>query len=447
MSTKSLWFLWLISTLVLSGVLGYELFAESQKPHFLPGQTSLGHFQIELECSACHTESFADQQAIQQSCVDCHGAELDAVRDSHPRSKFTDPRNADRLARIDARYCVSCHSEHTPETTRLMGVTQPQDFCAYCHEDIADERPSHEGMGFQTCASSGCHNYHDNQALYEDFLLEHASEPALIVAGKLPLTSMEELIQVSGVSWSPYQPASGETLKQQGWQEAHEQWTSSAHGAADVGCVNCHQPDTDEAWADQPGTEVCATCHESEAKGFLAGRHGMRLAQDLPPMTPAQARLPMKENASHKELTCNSCHSPHEQNTTTAAVEACLGCHNDDHTLAFEQSPHHDTWVSFLEGGVSREEAVSCATCHLPRTEYKQFSNTIVRVDHNQNNTLRPNEKMIRTTCMHCHGLGFSLDALASEDLIQSNFTGLPATHIQSIDMALDRIEPSNTTP
>ena len=47
---------------------------------------------------------------------------------------------------------------------------------AHCHLDIAEDRPSHEGMGFETCASAGCHNFHDNRGLYEDFLLKHLHE-------------------------------------------------------------------------------------------------------------------------------------------------------------------------------------------------------------------------------------------------------------------------------
>ena len=34
-------------------------------------------------------------------------------------------------------------------------------------------------MGFETCASAGCHNFHDNRALYEDFLIKHANTPWL----------------------------------------------------------------------------------------------------------------------------------------------------------------------------------------------------------------------------------------------------------------------------
>ena len=38
---------------------------------------------------------------------------------------------------------------------------------------------------------------------------------------------------------------------------------------------------------------------------------------------------------------------------------------------------------------------------------------------------------------MNCHGLGFSIDALADPLLIEANFRGSPARHIESIDMAV----------
>ena len=64
-------------------------------------------------------------------------------------------------------------------------------------------------------------------------------------------------------------------------------------------------------------------------------------------------------------------------------------------------------------------------------------------VAHNQNATLRPNEKMLRPACLNCHGLGYAIDALADKKLINNNFNGLPEKHIQSIDMALDRDKPT----
>ena len=57
-------------------------------------------------------------------------------------------------------------------------------------------------------------------------------------------------------------------------------------------------------------------------------------------------------------------------------------------------------------------------------------------VTHNQNDNLRPNEKMVRSVCSNCHGLQFSLDALADPALIEKNFTGLSAVHVESIEWA-----------
>ena len=41
---------------------------------------------------------------------------------------------------------------------------------------------------------------------------------------------------------------------------------------------------------------------------------------------------------------------------------------------------------------------------------------------------------------MNCHGLGFSIDALADESLIDKNFNGLPQVHVQSIDLVKQRL-------
>jgi hypothetical protein len=59
-----------------------------------------------------------------------------------------------------------------------------------------------------------------------------------------------------------------------------------------------------------------------------------------------------------------------------------------------------------------------------------------IMVEHNQNATLSPNEKMIRPACLHCHGLAFTLDALADEALIETNFQGRPTVHVESMELA-----------
>jgi hypothetical protein len=64
----------------------------------------------------------------------------------------------------------------------------------------------------------------------------------------------------------------------------------------------------------------------------------------------------------------------------------------------------------------------------------------VVFADHNQNATLRPNEKMVRTVCLDCHGLAFSIDALADPALIAANFTGTPLRRVAGIAMATSRL-------
>ena len=169
-----LWTAWLALFCALIGYFGVKIAISEDKQVLLTGDPSHGHFQIELACTTCHTEAFGGGEVIQEACESCHQDELKVAHDSHPKKKFTDPRNADRLEIIDARYCVSCHTEHEKDTTHDMGVTIPEDYCFHCHQEVGDERVSHKDLPFDSCATSGCHNYHDNRALYEGFLVENA---------------------------------------------------------------------------------------------------------------------------------------------------------------------------------------------------------------------------------------------------------------------------------
>lgn len=439
---KLLWLSWVLIALVLAAFLGIQLFAESQKPDFLIGQTTHGHFQIELQCSACHVSAFGGEEVLQEACINCHGDELKTSQDSHPKSKFTDPRNIDRLEKIDARYCVSCHAEHNPEITDLMGVTQPADFCFHCHQDIAQERPSHQGMEFVTCATSGCHNFHDNRALYEDFLVKHADGLWLKPQAKLP--EKDILAYVASIIELPKQKPENnipENLSGQ-LRTIHEQWQISAHSLANIGCNSCHGES--EKWVEKPDTEVCGNCHKNEVRTFTEGKHGMRLSQNLSAMTPKQSvqahsQLSFNQHNIDKELNCATCHNPHTQDLKTAAVESCLGCHSDEHSLAFRNSKHGQLWQQHLDQEIPENQAVSCATCHMPSIEFDLYGQSHILVQHNQNDNLRPNEKMIRSVCINCHSVPFSINSLADPTLLKNNFTGQPQVHIQSVDMSLER--------
>lgn len=438
--TKYWWIGAGVLLMALTGLFTARLFGDDRRL-FVPNPMTHGHYQIELACEACHTP-FAGVK--QEACNQCHGAELAAADDSHPRKKFEDPRNADRLGAIDARQCVTCHVEHQPDRTRPMAVTQPDDFCFHCHAEVAKERPSHKDYAFEGCASGGCHNYHDNTALYEDFLVKHLNEPATAARPRLPARDLRPWIAAAFPDGFGRPLTTRDADGPAPMAATHvAEWAASGHARAGVNCRDCHAPPAPEVradWRDRPGIEVCASCHERERQGFLAGKHGMRLERALPAMRPELARAPMKADAHGRELGCGSCHGAHRLDTARAAVAACLDCHDDRHTLAYRESKHAALWQAEHAGAGGPGSGVSCATCHLPREVHKDGDRAGVRVQHNQNANLRPNEKMARSVCMNCHGLGFTLDALADADLVQRNFTGNPARHVESLELAAARL-------
>lgn len=433
---KLQWTLWILLTLIILSYFGYTMFYSDDKSSLLIGEATHGHFQIELACDACHSEAFSNEDVLQNACTNCHADELKEGHDSHPIKKFTDPRNADRLAILDARYCMSCHSEHQKEQTMTMGVTVPEDYCFHCHQDVTENRPSHKDLEFNSCASAGCHNYHDNRALYEKFLVENADKPWL--------QDIARIAQASATKAShPEQdlpPHFDLDYYQSNAKEATQHWLGSSHSNAGVDCQSCHESSdlNDTEWVASPSIKQCQNCHEQEANGFRAGKHGMRLTQGLTPMTANNSGMPFKQAAAHQEQGCNACHSGHAFDTQYAAKEACLACHNDEHSLAFETSKHGALFSQASAGNIDKEEAVSCATCHMPRLLTKIHGESHMRVEHNQNANLRPNEKMIRPVCMQCHSLEFSIDALADDNLIKNNFNAQPKNHIPSIDWAID---------
>ncbi|MGH1471655.1 MAG: cytochrome c3 family protein [Cellvibrionaceae bacterium] len=444
-----IWGIWGIVTVCLAGYYTYQFLWAEDKTPLLIGETTHGHHQIEMACSTCHTEAFGGNELIQEACVNCHGKDLDIADDSHPKSKFTDPRNADRAAILDATLCVTCHAEHDNENTLVMGLTIQQDYCFYCHEDIEKNRPSHKEMKFETCATSGCHNYHDNRALYEDFLIKHGKKPALLKDPIVPsLTSMSKKIDKELLSARELKPSDADAPSDKMDAIALADWHQSDHAKMGVNCTGCHQPQ--DQWIDQPSLTECQSCHSVEAEGFLSGKHGMRLSNQLEnsiysnmnAMTPRESKvLTFNDDSLDKKHGCTTCHSGHVFETKIAAVDACLACHNDKHSQSYKKSTHFSLWEKENTGDLPSGSGVSCATCHLPRETHVEDGKEIVRVQHNQNFNLKPNEKMIRSVCMNCHGLAFSIDALADPVLINNNFNGLPAQHIRSIDMAFDRLK------
>jgi len=432
MSKQKLFAVWVIFSILVSLYLWLSLSKDAApKEIFSPGEMTHGHYQIEQSCSTCHTEDFKGHEGIEEACKKCHEKEHKKFKDKHPFSKFTDPRNADRLKNINALKCTTCHSEHNLKGTHETGVTLPEDFCYKCHQDIAEDRPSHEGMSFKTCSTTGCHNYHDNQALYEDFLLKHSDENATFKTAKVKKMTLESYLE--SLKKEPLTSKDADGFAED--QTIIEEWSHSSHAKSGVNCKACHTTEENSEFKPKTTPENCRSCHKLEVEGFLDSKHGMRIKAGLSPMTPAQARLPMHDEAGHKELSCTSCHSNHSFETTDVQVDACMQCHNDEHSNNYKNSKHFELYMQAKKGMIDESQAVSCATCHMPKKKKRGERYT----EHNQNLNLRPQEKMARSVCMDCHGLSFTLDSLADKDLITKNFAGKPSIHIEGIDLAVER--------
>ena len=440
---KLLWITWLFITIGLGIYFYFKLTISEDKTELLIGDTTYGHYQIEMECSACHTDPFGGKEVLQDACVNCHEAELEAAHDSHPKKKFTDPREAYRLEIIDARYCINCHTEHHKDRTHPMGVTIPDDYCYHCHKEVGEERESHKDLPFDSCASAGCHNFHDNRALYEEFLVSNANQPWLSEIAKIASPTAAKEVAIKKVK--PEAPAFEKQMAQ--FSEQTHQWQASSHAAAGVNCGGCHtNPEDKSTWLEKPTIVQCQQCHEYEVETFTSGKHGMRLSETLNlyqhGISPKESDLSFTMDSLDVQHGCNSCHGAHSFDTKTAAVESCLNCHTDKHSQAFNDSPHGKLWSeqSLNSTPLTSEEVVTCATCHMPRVEKNINGNKVIAVNHNQNDNLRPNEKMIRSVCMDCHGLEFTIDSLADPKLIENNFSGKPGIHIESIDWSIKRI-------
>ena len=400
--------------LALALVFVSAAFLGADRTVFLPGPTSDGHHVFEESCGSCH-QGFRGVAA--EKCTSCHAQERGP--DTHAVALFDDPRWAQALARLDVRQCVSCHGEHRRSH---RGVTVEAGFCFPCHDDVPGKRASHATFAPSSCGNAGCHNYHDNSALNVAFLSRHREDPdrtpqpRVLERRVLPPQEHPEIRFPSAEASDP---------------ALVDSWRASGHAAAGVGCAECHDPEGRD-FRRSPSDAPCAQCHAFEDGTFRSGKHGVRRATGLEDLGPRDARLPMRAEAP-AQLRCTTCHDAHSVDTRRAAVEACLSCHDDEHSRAFLASPHGLTWRSSPAGARPAADAVTCATCHLPRVEVDQRGTRRVAVHHRNTLTLSPLDRMAKLVCMDCHGLPFALASLLDPRLPASNFRGRPARPAESV--------------
>lgn len=130
-------------------------------------------------------------------------------------------------------------------------------------------------------------------------------------------------------------------------------------------------------------------------------------------------------------MNCNTCHNVHTVNTHVAAVDSCLSCHNDTHSLNYENSQHAQLFAA--EGILPRPspESVTCSACHLPR----QQQNGTVFVNHNNTYTLLPRDRMVKEVCINCHGVEYAYESIFDDTLIENNFAAAPTQEMETFEM------------
>lgn len=213
--------------------------------------------------------------------------------------------------------------------------------------------------------------------------------------------------------------------------EIKQLWQSSAHALAEVNCSSCHQNEETKALIAKPTEESCRSCHEYSVETFLLGKHGVRILEGLSPLTPAMAHLPMKDSAKGKEMNCNTCHNVHSVNTAVAATDSCLSCHNDRHSLNYKDSPHATIVSNLQDLPRPNQNAVTCATCHLPR----ETQGDTVKVNHNNTYNLLPRDRMVKDVCLNCHGLEHAYNSIFDDELVEVNFAHSPTLKLETFDL------------
>ncbi|ELS02392.1 Cytochrome c552 [Xenococcus sp. PCC 7305] len=235
------------------------------------------------------------------------------------------------------------------------------------------------------------------------------------------------------VSFCLVPPAASANFTQTQLDEITQLWQTSAHALTEVNCSSCHQNAETKQLIVRPTQESCRSCHEYTVETFLLGKHGIRTLEGLSPLTPAMAHLPMKESAQDLQMSCNTCHDVHSVNTSQAAVDSCLVCHNDPHSLNYKSSPHAQI-VELTSLPRPNQDAVTCATCHLPREKV----GSAILVNHNNTYVLKPRDRMVKDVCMNCHGVEHSYNSIFDDQLVESNFAGPPTQKMQTFQLVRD---------
>lgn len=178
-------------------LLGLPNYARSVVPgHMVPGHEGVacvkchvpapGSMRQQVQANVMHWvglrgsgASFGHEPVASASCSGCHARE----DDRHPTFRFREPRFTAVNKTLDARNCLTCHSEHKAERVSNDGT-----FCAACHDGMKARKeviqPTHADLSatkrWDTCLT--CHDFHGNHPVKAPHRFEQAHDLAAVRA-------------------------------------------------------------------------------------------------------------------------------------------------------------------------------------------------------------------------------------------------------------------------
>ena len=145
----------------------------------------------------------------------------------------------------------------------------------------------------------------------------------------------------------------------------YEQWGSSKHFRANVGCYECHMADKNEPDAYEHQGQIistivspkdCARCHEHEVQEFNSSHHA-KAARILGSLDNVLAEV-VEGNRGMKTAAF-----PH--GVSAAAVNGCWQCHGSEVKLLENKRPDPVTWPNTGIGRINPDGTEgSCTACH-----------------------------------------------------------------------------------
>ena len=376
----------------------HEFTAEPVFQPMRPGQTEADLTPRQEQCFSCH--QMRQVLAAFDPALDPHDAKCGACHNPHQQASGAEARKSCASAQCHsdwrtvrfhtgaahrkvAERCLTCHQPHAARVDASD--------CEGCHEEVRKRggRNFTPPVPFDTTRALQ-RTHRDLPRELRDFSSREPSGAELLTASlggtvQLHLTGASPPAGPPGAGGmrdalptSPADTFSHRQHRQLACLTCHT--TQSGQGSlrfsAPRGCQICHHQ--------APSRNRCAECHE---EGELTAPHPSTVRVAVKDETPRDREVPFAHE-THRELTCQQCHTQPVSLEPAPPVATCTDCHEDHHAAERSCATCHRTDnVAKAHDLDAAHEACSrchdqatiarltpvrsfCLTCHDPETDH-----------------------------------------------------------------------------